>query len=112
MASGWISQKVRKLIYARDSYTCCYCGETCCHYNDRIDNHSYATLDHIVARTVIAQSVNSIQEYKQAIKDPKNLITVCNNCNASKNDTDLYVWCKNTGRNYAAIIAEIARRIA
>lgn len=112
MASGWISKLARLAIYKRDNYTCAYCNGTCCHYNDRTDNYSYATLDHVVSRITLATLVSSIKEFKAALKDAKNLITVCNKCNASKNDTDLETWCNATNRNYSEIKAEIERRIA
>lgn len=110
MSNSWISKSARLAIYARDGYKCCYCGKQCVHYNDRVNSTCYATLDHIVARVTIAKTCSDDKAFKIACRDAKNLVTICNSCNSSKQDTELYVWCKQTGKDYNAIIGEISRR--
>lgn len=112
MSSNWISKVKRTEILKRDNMVCCYCGKACEHYSERTNNYDYATLDHIVARIILAQSCTNDRHFRAELRNPHNLVTVCNGCNSSKKDTDLFVWCKQTGKNYASIIAEIARRIA
>ena len=110
MAAGWISKAARKAIYARDNYTCCYCGKKCNHYNGSMDNDTI-TLDHIVSQKELAAASTDDADFARRRKDAKNIVVVCNGCNASKKHTALYVWCVQTGKDYAAIIARIAIRI-
>lgn len=111
MASGWISEKARQAVYARDNDTCCYCGRTCERHNG---NNSGATisLDHIVSQKSLAAAATDDAHFARMRRDPRNLVVVCTSCNSSKRHIDLYVWCAQTGRDYSAIIAEIARRTA
>lgn len=114
MASGWINKKTRKLIAQRDNMVCCYCGKTCIAYskedwkNRPLDVY---TLDHIVSQWAIAQTCESDIEFRKAIRDPKNLVTVCNGCNSSKKHTELYIWATVKGFDYGAILGRIAQQI-
>lgn len=117
MASGWISKAARYFIYQRDNNTCCYCGKVCVHSNGnaqtmRLNNQDFATLDHIVSRHEIAVKCIDEAEYRKEVRNPKNLVTVCNGCNASKRHSPLNIWCEIKGFDYVAIMAEIARRVA
>jgi 5-methylcytosine-specific restriction endonuclease McrA len=123
MASGWIGKGTRRDIYRRDAHICCYCGKTCMpatikgmsraeqsqhmrdHYADII------TLDHIVPQWEIAQTCESDAEFRRKVKDPANLVSVCNGCNSSKKHTPLYIWAVNKGFDYAVILERIAERI-
>lgn len=134
MASGWITRKGktdrktgayvagRLDIYARDNMECCYCGKECkpatlpgftreaqVEYM-RANYADFCTLDHITSQWAIAQVTDSAVDFKKAIRDPKNLVTVCNACNSSKKHTELYIWAVNRGLDYSAIMARIAHR--
>lgn len=111
----FIAKKARKAIYTRDNMTCCYCGKECIAYsveNWRDRSKDVVTLDHIVSQWAIAQTCESQAEFKREIANPHNLVAVCNSCNSSKQETELYIWCAAKGFDYGVIIAEIARRIA
>ena len=114
MASGWISKGARKRIYTRDNMVCCYCGKTCVQADSRTAEKplDVATLDHVVPQKELAAAATNDVHFAQLRKDPKNLVVTCMGCNSSKKHTELYVWCAQTRRDYATIIAEIARRIA
>ena len=123
MASGWISKKARYAIYIRDKWQCCYCLKTC--MPGSIDGytleqqHNYmrtwqadiATLDHIVPRHELKKVYHVIHLYKHELYNPRNLVTICNGCNASRKRESLYVWSVARGYNYYAIIQRIAERI-
>lgn len=111
MAAGWISTSKRNKIYARDNATCCYCGKSCQRYNGTMDLDTM-TLDHIVSQKELAAASTDDADFSRKQKDARNLVVVCNGCNSSKKHTPLYVWCVQTNKDYAIIIAEIARRIA
>jgi 5-methylcytosine-specific restriction endonuclease McrA len=111
MASKWLSKALRTKIELRDNMTCCYCGILCCKYSERVNNTDYATLDHIVSRYELALTACNDSDYASKVKDPATLVVVCNACNSSKKHTPLYVWCMQTDKNYARIIAEISKRI-
>lgn len=115
MASGWINRKLRKLIAInRDSLVCCYCEKQCIEYtkedwkNRPLDVY---TLDHIVSQWEIAQTCESDAEFKRKIRDPKNLVCVCNGCNSSKKSTPLYIWAAVKGFDYGMILERIATRV-
>src|SRR5690349_6216492 len=108
MAAGWISKVIRAALYARDNNTCCYCGKVCKIGGSGSD---YATLDHIVSQESLFKAAKSYAEFILARKDVRNLVVACMGCNSSKQETDLYVWCIKTGKDYYGIIAEIARRV-
>lgn len=112
MSSKWLSKVARKEIETRDQMTCCYCQKVCVKYVDRTNETDYATLDHVVSQWEIAQTCESNAEFRRKIKDIHNLVLVCNGCNCSKQETELYIWCAKKMYDYAIIIAEIARRIA
>ncbi len=113
MSNSWISKGARQWLYTRDQLICCYCGMTCHIGNTRTDSDlgSCATLDHIVPQKDLAESATNDKHFFALRPDPKNLVTVCMKCNSSKQHTSLYVWCKQTNRDYAAHIKEISRRI-
>ncbi len=111
MSSKWSGKKLRNDIEQRDQMICCYCGKLTCKYADRVNNTDYATLDHVVSQWEIAQTCESDAEFRHEIKNPHNLVLVCNGCNSSKQHTPLYIWCDRKGFDYASILAEIARRI-
>lgn len=114
MSNSWIGKIARKFIETRDNMTCCYCGTQCIKYNDStFENRGIvATLDHIVPQKTLAESAMNDKHFYAMRRDTKNLVLVCVSCNCSKQHTELYTWCIQTGKNYATIIAEIARRIA
>lgn len=124
MPSSWINKQGytkngiyyagRFDIYTRDAYECCYCGKTCkqgAFTKGMTDYADYATLDHIVSQWEIAQTCESQVEFRRAIKDPRNLVVVCNGCNSSKKKTELYIWCHTKNLDYAKILERIADRI-
>lgn len=109
------SKTIRKAVYSRDNMTCCYCLKHCLEYSVDTWKNSpldVATLDHITSQWAIAQTCESDAEFRRAIACPKNLVVVCNGCNSSKKNTELYIWSTKKGLDYAAIIARIAERIA
>lgn len=112
--ASWIDKAKRLGIYNRDNLICCYCGVQCI-IGDTRDNNAnksiIATLDHIVPQKELAASATNDKHFNQLRRESKNLVCVCMSCNSSKQHTELFVWCKQTDRDYAAIIAEIARRI-
>lgn len=98
----------------RDNMVCCYCGKKCIKGDSRSNDvvrGDIATLDHIVAQKILAESATNDAHFSALRKDPKNLVVACMACNSSKQHIDLYVWCAQTSRDYASIIAEISRRI-
>lgn len=109
--SAWISKIARSEILVRDNLTCAYCGIVCEIYSG-VRKLNTATLDHIVSQKELAESATDDKDFKTKRRDPKNLVCVCSQCNSSKQDTALYVWCAQKGLNYASILAEISRRIA
>lgn len=70
-----------------------------------------ATLDHIVPQWEIAQTCESDAQFRREIKNPKNLVVVCNGCNSRKKHYPLYVFAQRMGFDYGAILARIAERI-
>lgn len=70
--SNWIRKEKRAKIYARDSHTCLYCGDSV---------HDTAglvlTLDHVVPKELGGTNVHT------------NLVTACHSCNSSKRATPL-----------------------
>jgi 5-methylcytosine-specific restriction endonuclease McrA len=116
MSNSWISTKARKWLYERDNLICCYCERKCIigatYELKGSKREKCATLDHIVPQKELAAASTDDKHFRQLRRDPKNLVVVCCSCNASKQDTPLYVWCKQTGKHYERILAEVARRIA
>jgi 5-methylcytosine-specific restriction endonuclease McrA len=117
MASKWISKNKRQAIYARDNNVCCYCGKITCsneaylNSNGTIARADVNSLDHIVSQKELAAASTDDADFRRKQIDPKNLVLACTGCNSSKQETPLYVWCAQTGRDYGMIIAEIASRI-
>lgn len=112
MPSKW-SGKIRQELYKRDDMVCCYCEKVCKPYTDHdwlYNPRDVVTLDHVISQWHIAQQTKTEAEFKQAIKNPKNLVVVCNGCNSSKKKTDLYTWCRKRGYNYTRIMLRIAER--
>ena len=122
MKKRFVTESIRKAIYARDNMVCCYCGKTCIlatckgmtlpeqHAYMRLHKNDFATLDHIVSQWEIAQTCESDAEFRRKIADPINLVTVCNACNSSKKNTPLYVWVEKKGYNYRSILRRIAKQ--
>lgn len=69
IARGWIAKAVRAAVYARDGFACVYCGAV-----ERL------TLDHVHAHSLGGPD------------DPRNLVTACKYCNASKGNKPLSEW--------------------
>lgn len=67
--SQWIRTEKRKAIYERDEYRCVYCGN--------LVSEQTASLDHLRPREL------------DGTNDPRNLVTACISCNASKQDLPL-----------------------
>jgi 5-methylcytosine-specific restriction endonuclease McrA len=122
MASGWIKKSVRYAIYKRDNHTCAYCakkvlvtpkGMNRAMQADFMRDHKYdiATLDHIIPQSDIKLVYGNSDDLKDRLIDPRNIITVCNECNSSKKSMDLREWCKVKGYRYDVIRKRIARRI-
>lgn len=65
---------LRERVFARDNYTCFYCGRT-----DFFPIHC----DHVVP-----------PERGGAARDPSNLVTACGSCNASKRALTLEEWLR------------------
>lgn len=97
---------MRKEVYKRDELICCYCEELCAIGN--VSNG--ASLDHVIPQRELALSTENDREFFKARKNPKNIVVACRACNSSKQHLPLIVWCKNTGKDYDRIIAEIDRR--
>lgn len=122
MSSNWISKSERKRIIARDNCTCCYCNQKCVlasgmSQDEQIkfmrENHQMiATLDHIISQYEIAQACESDAQFRREIKNPRNLVTVCNGCNSRKKHYSLYIFAQRMGFDYAGILERIAQRIA
>lgn len=67
----WYCPKaLRFALYTRDHFACAYCGTS---VSDMDGIHNYLTLDHIECRC-----------HGGALRDPQNLITACNLCNAGR----------------------------
>jgi 5-methylcytosine-specific restriction endonuclease McrA len=70
----WISKKTRLAIYLRDDLQCIYCLRK---LNDA--HPADITLDHVIPRS----------SFSGCVRDPRNLVTCCRNCNARKSDLPL-----------------------
>jgi 5-methylcytosine-specific restriction endonuclease McrA len=112
--ASWISKNKRLAIYKRDNSVCCYCGKQCVIGNTRTHATpaNLATLDHIVPQKELAAAATDDKDFSAKRRDARNLVVVCMGCNSSKYHTPLYVWCSQTGKDYATIIIEIGNRIA
>jgi 5-methylcytosine-specific restriction endonuclease McrA len=69
--SNWIRKAKRYAIYARDNFSCCYCG-TC------FDSVKGLSLDHVVARE------------NGGGNEATNLVTACISCNSRKGDMPIH----------------------
>lgn len=124
MSSRWLNDSTRRAIYTRDNDTCCYCGKACIRasYKGMSKEEKYAfmrtnhnmiiTLDHIVPQKQLAAAATNDAHFRVLRRDPKNLVAVCNQCNSSKQDTELYVWCAQQGFDYSSILTRIAERVS
>ena len=72
--SQWIRDNRRHAIYARDAWTCCYCGE--------VVSDQELTLDHVRAR------------HNGGGNETANLVTACKSCNSSKQDRALAAFAR------------------
>jgi hypothetical protein len=75
--SDWLPRDMRHAIYARDGHACACCGIR----GGR--NGAGLTADHIRS-----------QHGEGGESDPRNLITMCNSCNSSKQDRPLREWAR------------------
>ena len=69
--SNWIRKAKRYAIYARDNFTCCYCGEC-------FSSVKGLSLDHVVARE------------NGGGNEATNLVTACISCNSRKGDMSIH----------------------
>jgi len=95
-----ISQHERDAGYARDDYTCAYCG---CRVTPGLHtgHHDAATLDHIITRHAGGADVLS------------NLVTACASCNSSRGKTTIQKWYRKLaaqGIDVASVRAKVARK--
>ena len=82
--SNWIRKGKRFAIYARDNFTCCYCGEC-------FSSVKGLSLDHVVARENGGSNCAT------------NLVTSCIPCNSRKGDTPIHLFVDEA---HALIILE------
>lgn len=95
----WIRPEKRERIYARDKYTCVYCGKP-------FENGSRIaelTLDHVRPKEL------------GGTNDPCNLVTACKSCNCAKRDLALHKYLcvlETEGYNILAVARNVrnARR--
>ena len=85
---SWIRSAKRWAIYARDGIACVYCGAG-------YVGPASLTLDHVVCR------VNGGNNHET------NLVTACNDCNATRKDTDLTTFALSRGLDPAAVLTKI-----
>lgn len=76
-SSGWIKREERIALYIRDSFTCCYCGK-----NLKNAQPYQVTLDHL-------EDLVNGGGHKGGNHAHTNLVTSCNICNSSRQDTPL-----------------------
>lgn len=74
--SDWISPKIRRELYERDSWTCYLCGHCVDREGDPNGNHA-PSLDHVIPRSAGGSD------------DPENLRTCCRSCNSRKGTRQL-----------------------
>lgn len=85
---GWIRGSKRWAIYARDGIACVYCGAG-------YIGPASLTLDHVVCR------VNGGSNHET------NLVTACNDCNATRKDTALDAFALARGLDVNVILTKI-----
>ncbi len=93
--SKWIRRAKRLAIYARDDFTCVYCGD------DGLEVGFDLTLDHVVPR-----------EFGGGNK-AANLVTACRSCNSSKKDLTtrrFFVLLRDRGVDTSRIARRIRRQ--
>jgi HNH endonuclease len=87
-AFGSVSDDVRFEVYARDNYTCQYCGK---HGGD-------LEIDHILSKKQAWDEGAYLwtdSERNAWSNDQSNLVTACRTCNAQKRDLDPFDWIFN-----------------
>lgn len=88
--NNFISKVNRLKLYARDNFTCIYCGST-----------NNLSLDHIVP-----QSTEKNHNFD-------NLVTCCKQCNSSKNDSSLASFIRKlnlTGKNTTITAKDVIKQ--
>ena len=85
---SWIRSSKRWAIYARDGIACVYCGAG-------YTGPASLTLDHVVCR------VNGGNNHES------NLVTACNDCNATRKDMALDTFARSRGFDPAAVLTTI-----
>lgn len=89
-------------VFARDGYTCVYCGRG-------VEDDVQLTLDHVTPSSWFARGVAA-----GAIDAPENLVCACVSCNSSKRDMDLDLYAAYLRRGHgwsAEEAAELRRRV-
>lgn len=77
--SSWLPRDARHAIYARDGHACACCAIRGGH------NGAGLTVDHIRS-----------QHGEGGDSNLRNLVTLCNSCNSSKQDTPLDQWVNDS----------------
>lgn len=85
---SWIRSSKRWAIYHRDGIECVYCGAG-------YTGAASLTLDHVVCR------VNGGNNHES------NLVTACNDCNATRKDMALDAFARSRGLDPALILTKI-----
>lgn len=91
---NWISQWMRYSIYARDNFTCVYCGTHC--------SEAKISLDHLIPESI------------EKCDHETNLVTCCCKCNSSRADRSVEDFATavanyiNFGATKESILAHIA----
>ena len=85
---GWVRSAKRWAIYARDGIACVYCGAG-------YTGPASLTLDHVVCR------VNGGSNHES------NLVTACNDCNATRKDQALDTFSRSRGLDPALVLTKI-----
>jgi len=80
-----ITQKQIQMIYQRDKM-CVYCGSS-----------KKLTLDHIIPVTKNGHTLFH------------NLVLACQSCNSSKNNRNVFEWCKEQGREVPIIVKKLLK---
>lgn len=95
-STSWIAKKRREAIYARDNYSCSYCGV------DLNLQGGVLTLDHVKPREKGGRDWNN------------NLVTSCLSCNSTKKNMSLNSFARYmseiTGQEFKEIINRVNRR--
>lgn len=92
--SKWIRRELRLAIYARDGFTCCWCG-----------SGENLSLDHLWP----------VRPGKRPDNRPRSLVTACLSCNCTRSHRRLRAWLwwlREDGHDLRAIVRELRRRVS